>query len=274
MTTHAPTSIMVRQTAAQMVAAYNAALEKARQAYGLIAEANTLIKDAFGPYAGEFINRNESWYNNDPDDYLKRVKKTIKRSAWARIVEITEIRKMMSEKRSEEFRKMLDSDGLPELTIEAILTELDSFMQNQDALRAEMVKEVFAMLRPRGSYVTNSPFSVGKKVILSGYCEHTYGGQFRVSYYRQTELLQLDKCFHMLDGKGLPEGYRSRLEDAINTSGYEGRGETEYFRFKCCANRNLHLEFKRLDLVAVLNQIAGGEAVLRDPSRKTREGVR
>lgn len=38
----------------------------------------------------------------------------------------------------------------------------------------------------------------------------------------------------------------------------EGKGETEYFRFKCYHNGNLHLEFKRPDLVQKINAIVGG----------------
>lgn len=37
-----------------------------------------------------------------------------------------------------------------------------------------------------------------------------------------------------------------------------GADETAYFRFRCFKNGNLHIEFKRLDLVARLNQVAGG----------------
>jgi hypothetical protein len=50
---------------------------------------------------------------------------------------------------------------------------------------------------------------------------------------------------------------RSGKAAAIEAS-RTGSGETEYFRFKCCRNHNLHLEFKRLDLVEKLNAIAGG----------------
>jgi len=52
------------------------------------------------------------------------------------------------------------------------------------------------------------------------------------------------------------------LVDAINTS--NGTGETEYFKFKACKNGNLHLEFKRMDLVSKLNQLAGCETALQE----------
>jgi len=48
------------------------------------------------------------------------------------------------------------------------------------------------------------------------------------------------------------------VETAIGQSGREGRGETPLFRFKAFRNQNVHLEFKRLDLLKRFNQIAGG----------------
>lgn len=39
----------------------------------------------------------------------------------------------------------------------------------------------------------------------------------------------------------------------------KGVGETEMFAFRCFRNGNLHLRFKRLDLLKRLNEIAGGQ---------------
>jgi hypothetical protein len=67
----------------------------------------------------------------------------------------------------------------------------------------------------------------------------------------------------LLDGKGVPGGYASPLMDAIQTS-RTGTGETDYFEFRCCVNRNLHITFKRLDLVKQLNAVAGGNALYKE----------
>src|SRR5436190_20361060 len=44
--------------------------------------------------------------------------------------------------------------------------------------------------------------------------------------------------------------------------------ETDYFKFRCFRNRNLHQEFKRLDLVAKLNAIAGGMRLRGESNEK------
>ncbi|HMA94344.1 MAG TPA: DUF4942 domain-containing protein [Polyangiaceae bacterium] len=51
----------------------------------------------------------------------------------------------------------------------------------------------------------------------------------------------------------------SDLRKAINaTDPEDARFETEYFRVKTLRNGNLHLEFRRMDLVAKLNENLGG----------------
>lgn len=55
----------------------------------------------------------------------------------------------------------------------------------------------------------------------------------------------------------LPDGYRSPLVDAINTTD-SYVVETDMFRVKCYINGNIHLEFKRLDLLKKFNAVAGG----------------
>ena len=121
----------------------------------------------------------------------------------------------------------------------------------------EAVREVFEFLRPRNSrYKTNTEFEIGKRVILFA-LENKWGGGFRVDHYREQNIRAIDNVFHALDGNGTIKSHRGPLIDAIEAS-KDGTGETEYFRFRCFRNRNLHLEFKRLDLVAKLNAVAGG----------------
>jgi hypothetical protein len=82
------------------------------------------------------------------------------------------------------------------------------------------------------------------------------GTKFRVSYHYENQLRALDNVFHMLDAKPLSAYRNGDLINAINESEC-GAGETEYFRFKSFLNSNLHLEFKRMDLVQRLNEVGG-----------------
>lgn len=118
-------------------------------------------------------------------------------------------------------------------------------------------------LRPRartpgtaGVYVTNSLLEVGERVILKGVVQRNRS----VHHADEHRLTSLERVFLVLDGKGgHTKSYYSDLQNAINA---QPRGETEYFRYRACANGTLHLAFKRADLLAEFNKRAAG-AVLR-----------
>jgi hypothetical protein len=104
--------------------------------------------------------------------------------------------------------------------------------------------------------------AVRRKVILPYRVERAWNSKrFRPNYHGQQELTALDGVFHLLDGKGVLRGHRGPLIKAIEAS-EDGRGETDYFAFRCFKNGNLHLTMKPLDLVKELNGLAAGEYVL------------
>lgn len=195
----------------------------------------------------------------DLDDMLKAMKRT----AWNVIVDRLGVKNVMSVAKRKAFEEQLANGELPSVSEETILGVLLSLTDQADQFAREAAIEVFDILRPRGPagrrYAANNAFRVGRRVILPYKVEKIYGG-FRVSYSDQ-QLTAIDGIFHLLDGKGVMRQNRGPLVNAINES-KTGRGETDYFRFKCFNNRNLHLEFKRLDLVKALNLLAAGELVL------------
>ena len=170
-------------------------------------------------------------------------------------METLEVQKIASISRYEEIQEQIKEDKLPDVTLESIFELLDAFLQNASEIQDELLEEIFKMLTPRRSdYKTNSFFSVGKRVILTGKI-HEYRGGYEAGNYmgEEQQLVALDRAFHLLDGKGIPGGYKSPLVDAINTSGKNGTGSTDYFFFRCYQNNNLHITFLRADLVKILN---------------------
>lgn len=125
-----------------------------------------------------------------------------------------------------------------------------------DDMMGEAVAEVFEFLRPRNDhYKTNSELEIGPKVILT--CVETwFSGGFHVRHWWSQRLTAMENVFTALDGKGaVSKTYYSALENAIKAAPV---GETPYFAYKCFKNGNLHLQFRRPDLLQRLNQIAGG----------------
>lgn len=261
--------LIPRQTLAQMTGAYALACDEIKQACGLMKQARERLESAFGSDHYKFRYPQNAG-PEDGDEILAE----FKRDAWRNMVGRLELRRLMSVKRSKELDEQLDerasyrytSNGrsqiepLPDLTFENVVAMLESTATQVKDFLLEAVDEVFEFLRPhRNQYKTNSEFEIGRKVIKGWWVRHGYNGCYQVNYDRQAEVTALDNVFHLLDGKGPIKTHHGPLSDAIGKTTYaEGKGETEYFRFKCFGNCNLHLEFKRLDLLAKLNKIAGG----------------
>jgi hypothetical protein len=162
--------------------------------------------------------------------------------------------------------------SLLDLPVQRMSGARQNYNQMGEHLRAK-VQEVYQFLRPSNhwkGYATNDKSlaaGVGRKIILGWTVEHDYSAAkgFRICYNKSDELRAVDQVFHMLDGK-MANGasWQGGLGDAIcNQTGtrdgvYSDQFETPYFKGRCFANRNLHLEFKRQDLLDKFNLIAGG----------------
>lgn len=262
------TTLVTRSSIADKVKAYNEAQEKIKQGYALLADAQKQLKEAFtvaDRYSSDFDVIPDRHFYGTPEKIPAHIEGLTRKRAWRILYHLLDIDKILSIKRAEEIGRKLEGDDLPEITIANIYEVFETLVQNTNSFAQEAVHEVYDWLRPReesfaSKYKTNQKnarFELGKKVILAWCVENKYGGGFRVDYYREKNLIALDRVFHLLDGIGMSDkGYRSPLVDSINDG--TGVGETDYFRYKCYSNKNLHLEFKRLDLVAEFNKVAGG----------------
>lgn len=190
---------------------------------------------------------------------------------WRVLVERLGVLQIMSVKKREQFEKQLNGDGseLPEITEDTIMGILAGLCEQAKDFAREACVEVFELLRPRNRdggqhrLVTNQPFRVGRKVILTWwYVRQRHGGGFEVNYSKDAQIAAIDGVFHVLDGKGVIRERRGPLWYAIGKTGPDGKGETEYFKFRCFKNGNLHLCLKRDDLIQKLNLQAVGEAVI------------
>jgi hypothetical protein len=271
------TELIHRTTATHMAAEFQAACADIRKAYELLEGAKNRLSEAFeGRYGFNVIPENRC-YRKLTEECEGLINK-LRAAAWGAIAEKVSMRQLMPTDKIKEFDRMIstaqDKDGkpLPDVQEENIVAMLADLAGNLEEYFEGACKEVFRFLRPRGlpatNLVTNSQFRLGRKVILPNVVRISYGGGFDVNTYYQDDVRQLDNVFSLLDGQGPVKTYRGSLGDAIFESGRPGKGETKYFAFQCCKNGNLHLTFKRMDLVEKLNLKCGGEKVLRNPQRK------
>ncbi len=269
METTQETGLIPRHTIAQLVGRHTAAKAKVEQACALFVEAETDLKLAFGDdgmtshgfdFGGAIRYHSASF--ESPDIFLGMMKQSV----WRRLVDKCEIRKVCTVKRAEEIDKQLgDIKNLPEVTEANVFAMLKGNLDDLDTILAELVKEVFNTLRPNpnswmNQYKTNQLWEVGKKVVVTWAVERRYNGQgFKVRYGSKEALFRgLDNVMSILDGKGVVKTHYGPLYEAVNNVERGELGETEYFRFRCFKNGNLHIEFKRDELLAELNRIGSG----------------
>jgi len=260
-----PNAVIPRTSVAALVAIFEAETKRITDALSTLAQSQVNLKSAFVAKYSEFdvsnLVRDRHVRLTDANGIIECFRK----EAWKVLVDRLDIRRIMAPQRVEMLNKALEKGELGPITDENILRVLDGFSSNLSDFMEEAIVDVFKKLTPqRSHYVTNSPakndYVIGRKVILSYSIGTCYGGR-RESHWcvewngRKDVLRALDNVMSLLDGKGVIKSTEGDLVSAINsTPTTQPGGETSYFRFKCFRNQNLHLEFKRLDLLAELNR--------------------
>lgn len=268
------TNLIAPVTAAQMVDAYQSAVATFKENVSAIAEAETRLNAAFGVDYGTWRligddrlhARTVHWNASNPSEYIEGMLDHMRRTAWGKIIAVTGVKKMMSIKRIAELDERLEKGELPDITTETIIDFLTSFVEGSAQMQEEIVRSAYEALRPSvwaelKTQKKNLEFGLQVKTILSGVLASRFSGGMEVSHYSRNRIAEIDKAFHVLDGKGVPDGYITPLVDAV--CGAEAVGETEYFSFKKFNNGNLHLKFKRVDLLNEFNRICAGMVLHR-----------
>ena len=209
----------------------------------------------------------------DLDRTIEDCQKIMQNSYWRKIVQLADIERCMSLKDQEALRRQLEQNELPPLTADNVEAFIAKIKTDLPDMVDRAIGEVFEALRPGCSYreyITNqkNAFVIGKRVI------HTYGvdsgysrlNGLRLNYRAEPFFRSLDSVFHLLEGK-LPPTYPGGAVTQMRTQLDAGQtsGEVEYWKWKAFQNGNVHIEFKRLDLLAQLNVICGkGKAQLKN----------
>jgi len=270
------TSLATRKTVRELVAVFQAAERDVRAGFELLASAEERLNTSFvlgGHNPIRLQDRFGCGIRMDPDAVIER----LARQTWWYIVERLELRRMLSVERWTELERKLYNEHtyeLPPITEEAVNAFAQHYIESLPDMITEAVVEVFEWLRPRphtkvGKLKTNTELEVGRRVILGYMVERNFPGRrdggFHVRYgYRGAceaaqMLIALENVFHALDGRGqIAQSHKSELQWQIDAADGPSHGETDLFRWRSCENGNLHLEFKRLDLLRRFNQLAGG----------------
>lgn len=251
----------------QLVACYEQAERDIREGFALIARAEQSLNDAFTMKSFHTIRVGDHHQRMNFNDVESAVREA-RRGIWETLLERLELRRIMSIKAWEKLHNEVHKGSdVPEVTEENVRAMARQFRDQLPEMLRAAVREVFEWLTPQSqwhAYKTNSRFEIGRKVVLSYALDTWQGkvfGDWKLSYSRAQHFNALENVFTSLDGKGsVTKTHYSEIAEALRKipAGAPCVGETEYFAFRGFQNGNLHLTFKRLDLLQRFNALAGG----------------
>ncbi len=173
---------------------------------------------------------------------------------WRQAFDMTGFLLLMDDEAKRAFFDDLEKNA-PAFTEANIRNTFLSLAQEADAMFVRGLVNVFRRLSGVHRTNTNSPFKVNARAILGGMVSLRWRGGLEVGYRCGGRLNDLDRVFKILAG----ETHQPRaLEFAINAAFLAGnRFEDDFYEIRGFRNGNMHLRFKRSDLLDKANRLIG-----------------
>lgn len=252
-----------RDTLEEILRHRERALDFFRQGMVLLqqAEHEAIAAAPMEPYAGmvyKTIDRNLYGLGGASHEWLPNLMEAAAKNldywAWTSLQRLSGLRSLMDEKAAKEFKHQLEQKP-PPFTIENITATYMGLAADSVNIFERGLINVFRWASSSW-HSTNSSFRINPRCILTrmirGRGQH--GG---FGYNGEREKVQdLERVFFVLDGKRQPEGGNAAdiFEAALRRN--ETVSDSPYFSARMFpVNGNMHLKFKRLDLVDRANAI-------------------
>jgi len=194
------------------------------------------------------------------EEYLAEARRVVDTDVWAHLVEVTDLKSLMDKKAKDDLAQQLLKDP-PEVTVDTVVATLETLSANAGLIFKRGVAECFSNLDRR--FRSHDGWKIGSRVVLT----YVFDGWGSWCYHRnhRDTLADIERAFYVLDGKPPPvnslgtAGIVLALQEArAGVSGpRQGHAETEFFKVRSWINGNVHLWFKRDDLLAKVNQMLG-----------------
>ncbi len=193
----------------------------------------------------------------DLASFTATARRMVDTDVWAHLIKLTDLERLMDQTAKKQLRNQLISNP-PEATEENIVATLQQFALDADMIWRRGVAVSFSALDRR--FRSHDGWKIGSRVIL----DRAFNEWGSWNYYRckQDTLLDIERAFFVIEGRPMPPAYAG-VVGAIDTArhgsfkAHQTELETQYFKVRCYKNGNLHLWFKRDDLVAKVNKILG-----------------
>lgn len=187
--------------------------------------------------------------------------------AWQHTFDFTNLRQVMDAQAVREFENTLAEASVP-FTLDNIQTTFLDMYNNAETMFQRGIVNVFRRLSPNYRRHQDRPFEVPPRVILRSHCRPSFRRGLQVEYHATDTFDDIDRVFKTL----ADEQYTPRaLEAAMNGAWIEfGSYEDGYYKATAYKNGNVHMTFKRLDLLDRVNDLIadyyGSNAVGHDES--------
>lgn len=191
------------------------------------------------------------------DDFISAARFIVDRQVWGHVIGMTDLERLMDKTAKDGFRQQLMKEP-PEFTAGNVVATLQQFVADADTIFKRGIAVAFSTLDRR--FRSHDGWKIGSRVIL----DRAFDGFGSWNYYsnKRDSLRDIERVFHVLDEKPIPLSY-SGIVGAIEESrsvrwgARQSESDSEYFKARCFLNGNLHLWFKRDDLVDRVNRLLG-----------------
>lgn len=184
---------------------------------------------------------------------IESVRREIWRKTWMHTFDATGLKQIMDAQACDEFDQTLERNP-PEYTADNVKATFLEMASQADTLFQRGIVNVFRRLSRNYKSHTNQPFVVPPKIIMSYSCRPDYGGGTAWCHGQASDRINdIDRVIKTLDGqKHIPRSAESAMNAAWRDS---DEFEDAYYKARCFRNQNVHLTFKRADLLEQANQL-------------------
>ncbi|SKA40509.1 Methyltransferase domain-containing protein [Enhydrobacter aerosaccus] len=191
------------------------------------------------------------------ETFTEAARKMVDRRMWAVLVEMTDLERLMDKQAKDQLHRQLQEE-VPEAIESNVYATLQQLMLDADVIFKRGIANCFTSLDRR--FRSHDGWKIGSRVILS----RAFGDTGHWNFYRSERdtLHDIDRTFNVLDGRQNPHlvgGIVHAVEQA-RQGGWGARQtevESDYFKVRVFMNGNLHIWFKRDDLVEKVNALLG-----------------
>lgn len=203
--------------------------------------------------------------------FLKEAQKDVDRATWRHLLVVSGMERLMDQTAKAQFDDQLKNDP-PEVSADTCRATMTALFEEAPTIFKRGIAESFSTLDRR--FRSHDGFKIGSRIVLTrAFNEH---GSWNYGYEAEAKFRDVERTFYVLDRKQQPDRQDGILGviDAARSGSYCAKTftvEDAYFRVRVFKNGNIHVWFKRDDLLVKVNQLLADHygAVLGD-NRQTK----